>query len=158
MTVCFHVIKNRVCSSSAVEAGTVQTMSALSVCFFPSICRFTALFPSSLLRFPSKTCQNCQHFGSGMLVFFLPLPPKAAKKAKLWMLWRKGSVSLKRTWTLHEGFERITVKQWNPLEMPPFFPLVTLSLPHLGSWNYRWRKTCYGAIVYHFFFLMGQSL
>lgn len=155
MTVCFHV--KRMCNSSAVGASTVQTVSALSIFPFYLQIRYIISFPFvTMLSF--QKYQNCQHFMSGRLVFFLPLSltENNQKKPKLWMsLWRKGSVSLKNT--LHEGFKRITLQQWNPLETPPFFPVVTLSLPHLGSWNCRWRKTHYGSIVYSFLFLMGQS-
>lgn len=95
----------------------------------------------------------------GCLFSFSLFPsPKTTKKPKLWMLlWRKGSVSLKNTLTLHEGFKRITLKQWNPLETPPFFPVVT---PYL-TWEVETvgeEKTHYGAIVCSCFSLMGQSI
>lgn len=38
VTVCFHVVKDRVCNSSAVGAGAVQTVSALCLFSLPS-CR-----------------------------------------------------------------------------------------------------------------------
>lgn len=155
MTVCFHV--NRVCNSSAVGAGTVQTVSTL--CFsFLSADSLHYFLPFHNCACLPKCVKTASISSLGCLFSFSLFPsPKTTKKPKLWMLlWRKGSVSLKNTLTLHEGFKRITLKQWNPLETLSFFPVVTLSLPHLGSWNCRWRKT-HGAIVYSFF-LMGQSI
>lgn len=57
VTLCFHVNKNRVCNSSAVGAGAVQTMSALCLFSLLSADKLRYFLPQYSTFFPK--CVNC---------------------------------------------------------------------------------------------------
>lgn len=104
VTVCFHVIKNRVYNSSAVGAGAVQTMSAL--CLF-SLLSAHKLHYFLLLYFLSKVYQLLA-FHLWDACFLSPSPWKQPKnKSKtLNVLMKKRECFLKKhftfTWRIQE--------------------------------------------------------